>query len=162
MPGCLTPPWSHSPASESVASVTNVSFPFLGACTPDSDQLGVCYSLLLIPKSGCHTSRAPAPPFLSGLARGHQALHCKWLPDHLSHCEAARANSMTGGQDLSFGFPWNGKIPYPHQATWSQPSNMRPVRNKGKAEKPTNAQVWKKHTKACTNKIALQTCNQSA
>ena len=53
-------------------------------------------------------------------------------------------NTMTGGLDLSFGFPWNGKIPYPHQVTWSQPINMRPVRNKGRAEKPANAQVWKK------------------
>ena len=26
-------------------------------------------------------------------------------------CEAARANTMTGGLDLSFGFPQNGKIP---------------------------------------------------
>ena len=77
-------------------------------------------------------------------------------------CEAARANTMTGGLDLSFRFPRNGKIPYPHQATWSQPINMRPVRNKGKAEKPRNAQVWKKPAKVCTNKIALQTCNQSA
>ena len=39
--------------------------------------------------------------------------------------EAARANAMTGGLDLSFGFPWNGKIPYPHQVTWSQPINRR-------------------------------------
>ena len=76
-------------------------------------------------------------------------------------CEAARANTMTGGPDLSFGFPWNGKIPYP-QAAWSQPINMRPVRNKGEAEKPANAQVWKKPAKVCTNKIALQTCNKSA
>ena len=56
-------------------------------------------------------------------------------------CEAARVNTMTGGLDLSFGFPRNGKIPYPHQVTWSQPINMCPVRNKGRAEKPANAQV---------------------
>ena len=56
-------------------------------------------------------------------------------------CEAARVSTMTGGLDLSFGFPRNGKIPYPHQVTWSQPINMRPVRNKGRAEKPANAQV---------------------
>ena len=62
-------------------------------------------------------------------------------------------NTMTGDPDLSFGFPQNGKIPHPHQVTWSQPINMRPVRNKGRAEKPE---------KVCTNKIALQTCNQSA
>ena len=68
-------------------------------------------------------------------------------------CEAARVNTMTGGLDLSFGFPRNVKIPHPHQVTWSQPINMRPVRNKGRAEKPA---------KVCTNKIALQTCNQSA
>ena len=68
-------------------------------------------------------------------------------------CEAARVNAMIGGLDLSFGFPRNGKIPHPHQVTWSQPINMRPVRNKGRAEKPA---------KVCTNKIALQTCNQSA
>ena len=43
---------------------------------------------------------------------------------------------MIGGLDLSFRFPRNGKIPYPHQATWGQPINMRLVRNKGKAEKP--------------------------
>ena len=30
-------------------------------------------------------------------------------------CEAARVNTMTGGLDLRFGFPRNGKIPYPHQ-----------------------------------------------
>ena len=67
-------------------------------------------------------------------------------------CEAARVNTMTGSLDLSFVFPRNGKIPYPHQVTWSQPINMRPVRNKGRAEKLA---------KVCTNKIALQTCNQS-
>ena len=68
-------------------------------------------------------------------------------------CEAARVNTMTGSLDLSFGFPRNGKIPHPHQVTWSQPINMRPVRNKGRAEKPA---------KVCTNKIALQTCSLSA
>ena len=68
-------------------------------------------------------------------------------------CEVARVNTMTGGLDLSFGFPWNGKIPHPHQVPWSQTINMHPVRNKGRAEKPA---------KVCTNKIALQTCNQSA
>ena len=41
-------------------------------------------------------------------------------------CEAARANTMTGSLDLSLDFPWNGKIPYPHQAAWSQPINRRP------------------------------------
>ena len=46
-------------------------------------------------------------------------------------CEAARANTMTGSLDLSFGFPWNGKIPYPHQVTWSQPINRRLTGNKG-------------------------------
>ena len=61
-----------------------------------------------------------------------------------NYCEAARVNTMTGGLDLSFGFPRNGKIPYPHHVTWSQPINMRPVRNQGRAEKPANAQVWKK------------------
>ena len=68
-------------------------------------------------------------------------------------CEAARVNTRTGGLDLSFGFPRNGKIPHPLQVTWSQPINMLPVGNKGRAEKPA---------KVCTNKIALQTCNQSA
>ena len=34
-----------------------------------------------------------------------------------SQCEAARVNTMTGGLDLSFGFPRNGKIPHPHQVT---------------------------------------------
>ena len=68
-------------------------------------------------------------------------------------CEAARVNTMTGGLDLRFGFPRNGKIPHPHQVTWSHPINMHPVRNKGRAENPV---------KICTNKIALQTCNQSA
>ena len=71
----------------------------------------------------------------------------------LSYCEAARVNTMTGSLDLSFGFPRNGKIPHPHQVTWSQPINMLPVGNKGRAEKPA---------KVCTNKIALQTCSQSA
>ena len=57
-----------------------------------------------------------------------------------SSCEAARANTMTGGLDLSLDFPRNGKIPYPHQATWSQPINMRPVRKResirGKLKSP--------------------------
>ena len=59
-------------------------------------------------------------------------------PGHLSTwmCEAVRVNTMTGGLDLSFGFPQNGKIPHPHQVTWSQPINMLPVGNKGRAEKP--------------------------
>ena len=70
-----------------------------------------------------------------------------------ANCEAARVDTMTGGLDLSFGFPRNGKIPHPQQVTWSQPINVRPVRNKGRAEKPE---------KVCTNKTALQTCNQSA
>ena len=52
--------------------------------------------------------------------RGQQSM--RWLD-----CEAARVNTMTGSPDLSLGFPQNGKIPYPHQATWSQPINMRPV-----------------------------------
>ena len=69
------------------------------------------------------------------------------------NCEAARVNTMTGGLNLSFGFPQNGKIPHPHQVTWSQPINMLPVGNKGRAGKPA---------KVCTNKIALQTCSQSA
>ena len=46
---------------------------------------------------------------------------------------------LAGGRDLGFGFPWNGGIPRPHQVTWSQPINMRPVRNKGRAEKPADA-----------------------
>ena len=53
--------------------------------------------------------------------------NCKSFKKGKEKCEAARTNTMTGGPDLSFGFPWNGKIPYPHQATWSQPINMRPV-----------------------------------
>ena len=36
---------------------------------------------------------------------------------HKQNCEAARVNAMTGGLDLSFGFPRNGKIPHPHQVT---------------------------------------------
>ena len=47
---------------------------------------------------------------------------------------------MTGSLDLSFSFPRNGKIPYPHQATWSQPINMHPVRKResirGKLKSP--------------------------
>ena len=39
-----------------------------------------------------------------------------------------------------FRLPQNGKIPYPHQATWSQPINMRPVRKRepirGKLKSP--------------------------
>ena len=46
-----------------------------------------------------------------------------------NECEAARVNTMTGGPDLSFGFPWNGKIPHPHQAAWSQPINRCPKGN---------------------------------
>ena len=42
-----------------------------------------------------------------------------------------RLPGLTGGPDLSFGFPWNGKIPHPHQAAWSQPINRRPKGNKG-------------------------------
>ena len=47
---------------------------------------------------------------------------------------------MTGGPDLSFGFPRNGKIPYPNQVTWSQSVNMHPVRKRepirGKLKNP--------------------------
>ena len=46
---------------------------------------------------------------------------------------------LAGSRDLGFGFPRNGGIPRPHQVTWSQPINMHPVRNKGRAEKPKNA-----------------------
>ena len=46
---------------------------------------------------------------------------------------------LAGGPDLGFGFPRNGEIPRPHQVTWSQPINMHPVRNKGRAEKPADA-----------------------
>ena len=101
-----------------------------------------------------HPLSSPSPPAPN--PSQHQGLFC----------EAARVNTMTGSPDLSFSFPWNGKIPYPHQATWSQPVNMCPVRKKGiyqgKAEKPANTQVWKKPAKVWTNKIVLQTCNQSA
>ena len=81
--------------------------------------------------------------------------HSRCSINHLAwgQCEAARVNTMTGGLDLSFGFPRNGKIPHPHQVAWSQPINMLPVGNKGRGEKPA---------KVCTNKIALQTCSQSA
>ena len=57
------------------------------------------------------------------------------------NCEAARANTMIGGPDLSLGFPWNGKNPYPHQAAWSlEPANQHALHKKkgtyqGKAEK---------------------------
>ena len=78
---------------------------------------------------------------------------------------AARANTMTGGRDLSFGFPWNGKIPYPPQATWSQPINVRPVRKResirGKLKSLRTPKFEKKPVKIWTNKIVLQTCNQS-
>ena len=38
---------------------------------------------------------------------------------------------LAGGPDLGFGFPWNGGIPHPHQAAWSQPINRCPKGNKG-------------------------------
>ena len=66
---------------------------------------------------------------------------------HKYKCEAARANTMTGSPDLSFGFPRYGKIPYPHQATWSQPINMRPVRKResirGKLKSPERLSLKK-------------------
>ena len=72
---------------------------------------------------------------------------------------------MTGGPDLSLDFPRNGKIPYPHQATWSQPINMHPVRKwesiRGKLKSPRTPKFEKRPVKVWTNKIALQTCNQS-
>ena len=47
---------------------------------------------------------------------------------------------LAGGPDLGFGFPWNGGIPLPHQATWSQPINMRLARKRepirGKLKSP--------------------------
>ena len=49
---------------------------------------------------------------------------------HKYKCEAARANTMTGSPDLSFGFPWNGGIPHPHQAAWSRPINRHSKVNK--------------------------------
>ena len=45
---------------------------------------------------------------------------------------------------------------------WSQPINRRPKGNKGKAEKPAKPKFEQKPAKVCTNRIALQTCNQSA
>ena len=78
-----------------------------------------------------------------------------------TNCEAARVNTMTGGLDLSFGFPGNGKIPYPHQVTWSQPINMRPVR-KGELKSPPKfvpIKVLCKHVtnplKPATNRLCM-------
>ena len=63
-------------------------------------------------------------------------------------CEAARANTMTGGPDLTFCFPWNGKIPYPHQAAWSQPINRHPKGNKGNISRES----WKVREHLSLNK----------
>ena len=52
---------------------------------------------------------------------------------------------MTGSPDLSFGFPWNGKIPYPPSGHLEPANQYAPSKKKGiyqgKAEKPANAQV---------------------
>ena len=73
---------------------------------------------------------------------------------------------LAGGPDLSFGFPWNGGIPCPHQVTWSQPINMRLARKRkpirGKLKSPRTPKFEKKPVKVWANKITLQTCNQSA
>ena len=55
---------------------------------------------------------------------------------------------MTGGLDLSFGFPWNGKIPYPYQAAWSQPINRCPKGNKGNISRES----WKARERLSLNK----------
>ena len=59
--------------------------------------------------------------------------------------EAARANTMTGGLELSFGFPGNGKIPYPPSGHLESANQHAPSKKKGtyqrKAKKPANAQV---------------------
>ena len=68
---------------------------------------------------------------------------------------------LAGGLGLGFRFPWNGGIPRPHRGTWSQPINVHLVKARGSAEKPAGAEVWTKACAVCTNRIALQTCNQS-
>ena len=115
--------------------------------------------------SGLQHARPPCPSPTPGACSNSCALN-QWCHPTISSsvCEATRANTMTGGPDLSFGFPWNGKIPYPHQAAWSQPIN--PVRKrestKGKLKSPGTPKFEEKPVKVWTNKIALQTCNQSA
>ena len=41
-------------------------------------------------------------------------------------CEAARVNTMTGSLDPSFGFPPNGKIPYPPSGNLEPASQYAP------------------------------------
>ena len=60
-------------------------------------------------------------------------------PSRLASASTVGLPGLAGGPDLGFGFPWNGGIPHPQQVTWSQPINMRPVRNKGRAKKPVDA-----------------------
>ena len=68
--------------------------------------------------------------------------------NEISRKEKFQRKKYTGVLRCEFG-----KSPHSHQVTWNQPINMLPVINKRRAEKPT---------KVCTNKIALQTCSQSA
>ena len=51
------------------------------------------------------------------------------------------------GRDLSFGFPWIGKISHPHQAAWSQPINRCPKGNKG-----NRRESWKARERLSLNK----------
>ena len=57
-----------------------------------------------------------------------------------SFCGAAGAGRWPGP---GFRFPLKWWDSRPHQVTWSQPINMRPVRNKGRAEKPAKPKFEK-------------------
>ena len=94
---------------------------------------------------------SPIHPWLGHHFWEHQSMLCLRAAKHPLPGKAMNLSLSTvgllgraGGLDLGFCFSWNGRIPGPQQVTWSQPINMCPVRNKGRAEKPANAQVWKK------------------
>ena len=61
-------------------------------------------------------------------------------PKSLFHTSSVGLQGLAGSWDLGFGFPWNGRIPRPHQVTWSQPINMHLARKRepirGKLKSP--------------------------
>ena len=123
---------------------------------PPETRLKLCrpctyLSLISNPTLELWFKYSPIHPWLGHHFWEHQSMLCLRAAKHPLPGKAMNLSLSTvglpglaGGLDLGFCFSWNGRIPGPQQVTWSQPINMCPVRNKGRAEKPANAQVWKK------------------
>ena len=101
------------------------------------DPLKLIIPQLGVPKPGqeSHNSQGKFLPFISNEAKFLTLADefCFFFLDSSSFTKhiIVRLPGPTGCPDLSFSFPWNGKIPHPRQAAWSQPINRCPKGNKG-------------------------------